>query len=362
MWRPDLPQLLAEPLAPLSEITAHHDDLPAPLTLPWQRWQLAFDETRAPRCTLRVDVPALLDPALDAALDPRTGVRLHLRTGHRIHGEPDRVLVADVGLRRRDTEDPAGTCLLDAAGDEALVIDNAPCSITSTLVAASTTAAMTEIIDGTIPGATVVVTVPTGAAVNIAAPNYRDKQNTLDDLADRLGDVDVYDDGLRAWWITERPTLADEAVLDLEDGAGGTLVSLSSTLDREDWYNRVVLRYEWRDAAGDEHTVQSVRSVTSGPYAATAGNVRAYETDRDVPATQAQADAAATSLLRRLASRGRTLRVRAVSVPWLRPGMTVRVAGRTGPGLHVVARVTFDSAGWMELETRYPDNDTTIGA
>jgi hypothetical protein len=274
-------------------------------------------------------------------------------------------LVADLGLRLRGTVTPSGTTALDAQSDEALVLDAAPSSVLSSLVEASTTAAITTAVQTAVPGATVLVGsgVPAGSAVNVPAGSYLDKWATVEDLSDQLGDVTVYDPGDRVFRIELQPALAgvgDEDLVMVE-GAGGTVVARDSQVDRDPWFNRVVLVYRWT-VAGTENVIQSVRSLTTGPFSTTSAPVKAYREERNQPASQARADVAAASIVRRKASLGRGLRVRAVAVPWLRPGHTASMTTRTGQARHLAAAVTLDSAGWMEFTTRYPDSTETIGA
>lgn len=364
-WHPALLPYLARPHRPTWRLAIHHPDLPGGVqVLQVSRLQLSWDETRAPRVQLRADVVAPTDPAVDVLLDPRTqGLRLHVHAGHIIGGVDDRILVADLGLRVRGITQPDGTTLLDAQSDEALVMDAAPSSVFSGATPSSSTRGQIRyLIQLAIPSAPVVLAAPTDATFAIAVGDMGDKWNKIEDLADSLGDVDVYDDGLRLWWVTPRPTLAATPDLVLRDGADGTVVQTASTTDRDGFANRVLLIYRWTPSGGTEQVIQAVRSVTTGPHAAGTNNVKTWTEERTTSATQAKADAAATSLLRRKASMGRVHTVRAVSVPWLRPGHTVQVTTRTGTARYLVSSVTFDGAGWMELTTRYPDSTMTIGA
>lgn len=361
-WHPQLAQLIKGPHRQVWRVSAHHADLPGGvLELSPASIQLDWDESRAPRVQLRADI-AQPTPEQDRALDPRTNVRLHVAVGYMHKGQLlQRVLVADLGLRRRSVLEPSNVLRLEASSDEALVIDAAPSSISSGLAANSPRGHIQVLVTQCIPAAEYNVTA--AATATFAFPNgtIGDKWQAIEDLADGIGDVDVYDDGLRLWHVVPRPTLAAEPDLELADGVGGTVVSRANTLGREEWYNRVILVYRWKDAAGVEQVIQGVRSITTGPAAAVAGNLKAYTEDRTVPTTQARADLAAGSLVKRMGSRGRTLVVRAVAVPWLRPGMTVRLTLSTGQARHLVSSVVFDGSGWMEFTTRYPDSSETIG-
>jgi hypothetical protein len=360
-WGRQLAELRKGPHRLVWKISAHHADLPGgKAELAPARIQLDWDEARAPRVQLRLDV-ASPSAELDTALDPRNGVRIHVHAGYMHKGQLlQRVLVADLGLRRRSAIDPSGVLALEASSDEALVIDGAPSSIFSTQASNSPRGHIQTLITSCIPTAQYVVTAASTTAFAYAAGQMDDKWQMIEDLADGIGDVDVYDDGLRTFYVEPRPVLQATPVLELVDGVGGTVIERSSALSREDWYNRVILVYRWQ-VSGVENVIQSVRSITAGPAAATAGNTRSYTEERSTPTTQARADVAAASLVKRMASRGRTLSVRAVAVPWLRPGMTVRLTLRTGQARHLVSSVVFDGQGWMEFTTRYPDSTETIG-
>lgn len=367
-WNPALiAALQAGPVRPTWRVSAHGGDLPtAGLVLDVSRLQLTYDESQVPRVQLRCDVAQPADPTWDAVLDPRAAIRLHVHAGHVLGGVDDRVLMCDLGLRNRGAINPNGTLQLDARSDEALVIDNGPSSALTGLASNSPRGQIQILLQSALGSPTIYLdpAVPSTTSLSYPAGTVGDKWSMIEDLADGIGDIDVYDDGYRTFIIEPRPVLAaaGDQALTLTEGVNGTIVSRASTVDREaEWANRVLLIYRWTDA-GVSNVIQSVRSVTAGPFQALSGNIRTYQEDRDVPATQARADAAATSLLRRMASRGRNLTVRAVAVPWLRPGMTVSMTTRTGTARHLVSGVTFDGAGWMEFTTRYPDSTETIGA
>ena len=108
----------------------------------------------------------------------------------------------------------------------------------------------------------------------------------------------------------------------------------------------------------------SVRSITSGPYAAVTGNIRTME-----------GQAGDTGHVHRGRRRRHLtggahrhprplLHLGSVAAYWVRPGMTARVPCPWGtPELHLVAAVEFDlAAGTMTTTTRLPDGTYTIGA
>jgi hypothetical protein len=249
--------------------------------------------------------------------------------------------------------------VLTARSDEALVIDDAQ-RVGGDITPATTALAITVILQGHFPGIAPTVIGPAGPAITQGP--YEDRWDLINDFADRIG-AQVYDDGLRNWYIATAPTLANP-VHELAVGAGGTITASESGLDRDEWANKVVLRYRWRDTSDVEHTIVSTRRVTSGPYAAVVGNTKSLLVERTVATTQAEADLAAAALVARTVTRGRSFTVTAASAYWLRPGHTVLVTLPLGdPEKHLVQSVRFDLVtGLMQVTTRLPDNTGTIGA
>jgi hypothetical protein len=324
---------------------------------------VTFDETRSPRAEARGIVCAVPDnqATLDA-IDPRTGARLQLDVGYsRPDGLTDVNPFVDLVLRDRPVARPDDTMTVSGLGDESLVIDNAP-SNGGTLTGTTTVAAIQSLIRTILP-ATVLANPSALAGAAVSQSPMGDKHDLLMDLSDRI-EAKTFDDGLRNWSVVPVPTLATPA-LALEVGANGTIVESDTTLSRDDgWYNRVFLTYDWTDASDVQHIVTAVRSITSGPYAAKVGNVRTLELTRKIPATQTEANAAATALVKRTVTRGRSFTVRAISAYWLRPGMTVSIdLPLGGAEEHLVSSVAFDlAAGTMSVTTRLPDGTYTVGA
>ncbi len=361
-WSADTPDLLTGTISHVATATLvmpDGEEVPLDLTAGTVGW----DETRAPRVTATLTCKVPGDQAMLDRIDPRTGARLVITAGYR---RPDQLLdvqpLADLGLRGRRVSRPSDTMTLTATSDEALVIDNAP-SNGGSVSSLTTKAAMVEVIRLIFPGVTVSTTgAPSGPAVT--QDPLGDKWTTLADLADRI-DTQVYDNGLRAWFIRPTPTTTADPAVELAVGAAGTLIESDTGLDRDaGWFNRVFLTYEWTDSSNAPHTVVAVRSITSGPYTAVTGNIRTMDERREIPATSTEATAAATSLVTRTVTRGRSFTLRSVSAYWLRPGMTARVSLPLGdPELHLVAAVEFDlAAGTMRVTTRLPDGTYTIGA
>lgn len=324
--------------------------------------RVAFDETRAPRVQASLTCRVPTDQALLDRLDPRTGARLVIDAGYRRpDGLEDVQPLVDLGLRSRRVARPNDTMTLEGASDEALVIDNSA-SVGGSVVEINTQNGIANTIREIFPGLTFDTTgAPGGAALNQSPMG--NKWTLVMDLADRIG-AQVYDNGLRSWFIRPMPVLTTPA-LGVAVGVNGTILGSDAGLDRdEDWGNRVLLTYKWTDSSNVAHQVYGVRSITSGVYAAVTGNTRVVEVDREIPATQTEANAAAASLVARTVTRGRSFSLQAISAYWLRPGHTIEVTLPLGdPEQHLVTGVEFDlGEGTMRVTTRLPDNTGTIGA
>lgn len=327
-----------------------------------ERARVGFDSTRAPRVIASLSCRVPTDDAQLSRIDPRTGARIEIDAGYiRPGGLRDIHPLVDLGLRRRPVARPDDTMELEAHSDEALVIDDAP-RLGGAFTRSTTTGAITAMLTDVFGmGLTPTVTSTTGPAVTQGP--YEDRWDLVLDLADRIG-ARVYDDGMRGWWIAPAPVLTTPTLL-LQVGQYGTVPSSDSELSRDDeWANQVFLRYRWRDTSDVEHTISATRRITTGPYAAVAGNIKSRLIERAVSTTQAEANAAAASLVARTVTRGASLTLRAISAYWLRPGHTVTVQLPTGLAQdHLVESVEFDLLdGSMDVTTRLPDNTGTIGA
>lgn len=323
---------------------------------------LTFDETRAPRVQATITCRFPDDAALLSRIDPRQNVRLRLDVGYqRPDGAEEVFQIGDLGLRSRRIERPADTMTLTAASDEALVIDGSP-TATGTVTDASTTGAISAVLNQVLTVTPVVdVGGPTGPAVSGVL--FDDRWDAIVDLADRI-EKQVFDDGMRTWHINSAPLLDDPA-LELTVGEGGTIIDSDSGVDRDEgWYNYVWLRYEWTDGSNVDHTIDGKRRITTGPYAATTGNIKVFKQVRNVATTQTEANSAGDALVARTVTRGRSFSLTAISAYWLRPGHTVDITLPLGDTeQHLVTAVAFDlRAGTMRVTTRLPDNTGTIGA
>lgn len=324
---------------------------------------LTWDETRSPRVTANLSCRVPTDQALLDRIDPRIGgTRLRVDVGYfRPDGNEDVQQIVDLGLRSRRVTRPDDIMTITAASDEALVIDAGPTK-SGTVTNASTTGAISAVINQVLTTTPVVdVGGPTGPAVSGVL--FDDRWDVINDLADRI-EKQVFDNGLRTWYINSTPLL-DTPALEVKVGEGGTIIGSDAGLDRDEgFYNFVWLRYEWTDGSNVDHKIDATQRIQTGPYAATTGNYRIFKQERQVATTQTEADNAAAALVGRTVTRGRSFEVECISAYWLRPGHTIEVTLPLGsPEQHLVTAVTFDlRAGTMRVTTRLPDNTGTIGA
>lgn len=363
-YKADTPALLPFTLGQYVAIDARTATGTPITTLLLEQGTLSWDSTRAPRCILTASARVPEDQATLDALDPRTGVRLHVTAGYLRPDGPDVAEVANLGLRLRPVDRPSNLMALSAAGDEALVTDNAP-DVAITAAGATAGAQALDLLTDALGYAPTVAenTVTATATAPVLDPEAGEYWQAIDNLLDTVN-ADAWDDGLRSWHLTPRPVLG-APVHALAVGVGGTVESSSTALGRAGWANAVQLTYRWTtNNAGTvtTHALVGHAAVTSGPYApATAGRV-VYREVREMPSTQADADAAAASVLARRLAAGRSVTLTAIAAWWLRPGHTVDVTLPTGPTLpYLLTAVSFNLAtGSMTLTAVRPDTTTTI--
>ena len=121
--------------------------------------------------------------------------------------------LVDLGIRVRRRTHTAGTATLTlaAASDEALVIDASP-TVATSLTAASTAAALRQVLDATLSPSPVLTVLAAGPAV--ALTPVTDRWSSLREALEGAG-LEAWDNGLRAWTIGPRPSLAAVSVVTL---------------------------------------------------------------------------------------------------------------------------------------------------
>lgn len=332
-----------------------------PVTLSLSQAQITFDESWAPHVQARFQVADQDAAALLEALDPRYRCRLTVEAGYRYAGQ-----VLDVHNLATLHVRSLGTDLrLEADSDEALAMDRKhttaagypPRTGINELVswAAGLAAAPDQ--------AQVVSEFPPGYGANMLTELELDVGgqywDLLADAANRVGVwLHVGEDG--RWYIKRRPALGRTAA-NLHAGPGGTLVEYpAKTLNRDAFQNSVCLNYTWTDDA--TRTEYQVVGLAEVPGAGRLGVERigrlTYAEDRAGPVTQAQATAAAETVLSYRISQGAGYQLKGAAAYWLRPGMTVTVRPHQGAQeRHLIQSVTFEPlAGLMTITTRQPES------
>lgn len=355
--------LLEGPLGHRCTVTAHPVNAdPFTLDVETGSLKVAFSEDWAPFAQVDLSLPAA-DPDVLDLLDPRKNCRISVAAGYVYPGgQQDLQPLADVGLRERPVQRPADVVDLKAASDEARAQDyrlmwNAAFPRTGINEAVRWLLGFALAPDKPVLRSDYRDGWQASALDEIDAEPGTDVWSILDDIAAR-GEVRIWCDEERVWRIGPRSAWASDTSLELTVGENGTLIRTDSGLSRETWYNAAVLRYRWRNAAGDDVTRYGRARVTGGEYSVQEVGARVYSEEIERPVSQAAADAAAASRVKILSTRGRSLSLTAGAAYWLRPGHTVRVQLPTGPAeKHLVQSVTFQPhEGLMDLVTRQPQN------
>lgn len=178
----------------------------------------------------------------------------------------------------------------------------------------------------------------------------------LQDAANRAG-VGVYCDENGDWRISAPMALSSQSSLKLNAGGGGLIVNAVAAMDKSQFHNGVCLAYKWVDSANTNHQVYGNAWISSGSLSVSGIGWNSYYEERQIPATQAQANAAATNALTALARRGIVYTVNAVNALWLRVGQTVTVdlPGAIQDRL-LVSGITWNfPSGQMTLTLRRPE-------
>lgn len=343
-----------------------------PFDLAVEDVEVTMAEDWAPSVQVKVRAPLPADRAHLDALDPRVGCRLKIYAGYRYTGGAEDVQpLADVGLRRRPASLPEGVMELEAASDEARAQD-ARVSQTVVIPRTNLVAAIRAMADNSQPERTgLVSTLPSGTGAG-----------KLDDMPVEIGDgywdlmkdacartqanIRLWCDETRTWRLSDRPQLSHAVKLELTVGQGGTIIDADTTLDREDWYNAVVLRYRWTDPVTKTEKIVYGRAwLGSGRHSVNTVGWKTYF--EEIPRGMSAAGAAnrATAILTTVSSRGQSVTLTTAAAYWLRPGdiVTVRLPGEAVTK-YVVQSVTFMPLdGTMRLKLRMPsDTPITIGA
>ena len=352
---PRVEALIKESHQQIVNVRAIHPDFDGPVSLPVSDIKFDFVDRRYPRVSCTVTTPVPATQAEIERLDPRTGVRIEVDCGYSNEAFEDIQMILDLGLRTVRVNRPANTMTLEARSDEDMVIDASPAAKAS-VSASSHALAVQALLNQAISPYPEFYSYFTGPSVSVDP--VTDRWQTIMDLADRVG-CQLYDDGLRNFiWEPIKSSVAAVPDLSLAVGENGTVLNSESAIDRSDWYNYVYLRYKWRNASDVDVVIGATALVSTGAFSITGpSGKRILIDEREIPTTQAEANAAAKAVLGRTLSRARSYSVTAIAAYWLRPGMTVLLTlPSQAPQKFLVSSVSFDPiAGTMDVTTALPE-------
>jgi hypothetical protein len=373
-WSDEWPSRIASgPVRPVLQLAATEGTFPTATYLQAESVSVTMDEAYVPHVQARASA-SIPDADTLASLDPRSGVRLRIATGYGAPGiDEDVHELVDAGLRTRSSIRPNGTIDLTAASDEALVDDGI---VGSAEDAGFNRTGVNEYVSSVLTAAfsttqTISTEYPAAYRPDLVSEPMDIYQSPMPRLTELLDPVDgaLFCGPDRVWYLRPRRTVASTPVVVLRTGPGGTVIRIDAGVSREPadgWYNEVLIHYQWPETetrpAGE---VAGYALVSDGPYAAIGANRRTMTLSRNYYATKANADQAAAAILRRSFTRGRTMRITAPALPWLRPGDTIGYA--EGPSGDIdrllLSAVTFEwPASTMTLTLRRPETGTiTIG-
>lgn len=332
----------------------------SPLALDLRAATLSGDAGRIPRWQLEATIPVPNDQATIDLFDPRTDPHVTVDAGYQLTPGliNDVQPLAKLGLTYRSVARPADVLTLRAGSDESYVIENVTAAqIDGPAVGTSAASHIDFLIKNRWPEA---VTVIDANGSNVATAWYvAPGQNAwaqIESLAD-AGGLEVFGVPTGGIKIRARPTVASP-VAALDVGATGTVTESFGDINRDQFANDITLIYAWNEPGGAPHPSWIIghARTTTGPYAYAPGRRLSFVDLRSTPIGQAEADAAAGSVLARRFAAGRGMAVTALNAFWIRPGDTVNLTSRVGPTLtQLVQTVAFDLVtGSMTLTTRDP--------
>lgn len=338
-----------------------------PVELDVESATLTFDESSSPyaRGQLTCLIPG--DQSVIDRLDSRKTFRVEIRAGYVWDSVTEDVhTIAKLHVRARQVTRPDNRLVLTLEGDESLASDykrmswdpQPPQSNLKDVVQFHADKAR----KGDTP-ATVVSQFPAGYGSTAVAGVTQDPgQDSWALLRDAMakGAARIYADELGVWHIDQPAALSSVTSLNLTTGGGGVISTATAALDRDEFYNAVTIGYKWRDGAGVEQAVYGNAYISSGDLATSAIGVNSFYEERTIPATQAQADAAALTALKALSRRGTQYDLTAISAYWLRPGQTVTATlPDSAQDRVLVSAVSFQfPSGQMAVRLRRPEDLT----
>lgn len=339
----------------------------SPIELDVEDAQVTFDESWSPRIQASLTCKVPEDKTILEALDARKSLRIKIYAGYVYDSiTSDVQLLADLHVRSREVKRPSNRMVFRCWSDEGLSQDYKRLSWDSQPPQSNLLAFVQYHANIAVsPGAAATVVSDfdalfgSSAVSGVVQEPGQDSWKLLSDAANRAG-VQIYCDGNRAWHIGAQPVISSETAINLTTGGGGIVKESTAVYSREEFNNAVCLKYAWKDASNIDRVTYGHAYLSSGPFALSAIGWNSYFEERSIPATQAQADSAATATLQALAKRGRSFAIDAISAYWIRPNQTVTATLPTGDQERLlVSSVSFNfPSGDMSLKLRQPETLT----
>jgi hypothetical protein len=307
-------------------------------SLPIVAGKVAFDDTAVVKRRLSLTVPARTpDRRWDPAGDPTAplgayGQRLHVYSGVGLPGGTVELL--DLGwylITGWKRSEESATVTVEALDLARLLVDDRLPAPESPPAGATFTSEFRRLVEPILP-----VSIPAGfpdRAMSGTIVWDRDRDKALANLCAAWPARWYVDDTGTARVAAPYTAVSDATPPDLvlTDGQAGTVVARARQGDRGAMYNRIVVDGKAADdTSAPPHAVAEITAAGSpiratGPY----GRVTRFYTS-DLLTTQAQADAAAASMLITYSSVGRSEPVKAVPDPAVQLGDVARVYTRDG--------------------------------
>lgn len=336
-----------------------------PVVLEVEDASVQFDDSTAPRIQATITCKIPTDAGALESLDARKTFRVELWAGYIYDGiNEDNQLLADLHVRSREIKRPSNRLVFQCHSDESLASDYRRASWDGQPPQSNILDALEYHVEIASRGGVVPPVVSdfdpfygASAVAGLVQETGQDSWSVIREAAARAG-VSVYCDSDRTWRIAKPQALSADTALNLTTGGGGIIIESNSVYSRENFHNTVCIKYAWKDINNVDQVIYGHAFINSGDFDTDVIGINSFYEERNVPATQAQADAAATATLKALARRGRSFVIQAVSAYWLRPGATVTATLPEGEQERLlVSAVNFSfPSGSMSVRLRQPED------
>lgn len=336
-----------------------------PVELDIETGWVKFDDSVAPRIQANLTCKIPADSSVLDSLDARKTFRVQIFAGYKWNSvEKDTQLLANLHVRSRSITRPNNRMELECWSDEGLAMDYKRLAWDSqppqtNLLDAVAYHRLIATIGGDLPD--IVSDYPPDFGASAVAGLIQEPGQSGWDLitesAARAG-VSVYCDSDRTWRIAKPQALSSVTALNLTTGGGGIIIDSNSVYSRDNFRNAVCIKYAWKDGGGVDQVVFGHAFIQTGPFSLAEIGYNSEFIERNVPATQAQADTAASAVLTAYSRRGRSFSVAAVSAYWLRPGQTVTATLPEGEQERLLVSAVYFNfpTGSMSVRLRQPED------